>query len=701
MKEAKVKKRISRRTMLQLSAVTAAGAALAACGATVEPTRVPTATVPPTTAPKAAATAAPVPPTAAPSVGAPTTKESPKLAELVKSGKLPPLTERLPKEPQVITPLKSVGKYGGTIRRYATALDGVTYMMMHGHALVQWTDGGLGIRDGLAKKWEMNKDATEMTFYLREGTKWSDGQPCTVDDILFWWEDIAQNKEKGEVPPAWAKAAGKLMTVEKVDNYTVKWKFAAPNPLLDGMLCRRTGHDPTTRHIAPAHYLKQFHPKYNKDVKDFTTFRSKEYLYLNPELPVLTPWMPVQLVPGDRIILERNPYYFGVDTSGNQLPYVDRVETYYAQNVEMIKTKIVSGEVDFICQQSSLALSDISMLKDNEKVGNYNTLLWDGGSGTGAMVFANQNHPDPERQKIYQDKRFLRALSFALNRPKIQKTIYFGMGEPTTGTLSQKAIEYHRTEKGKQIYKQWRDLAVAYDPAQAKKLLDEVGVVDKNNDGWRELPSGAPLKLRIDQASNASDEYTGANVLIKESWEAVGLQTIINPVPTEQMTAMEQTGTYDIHDSWEVGDGPNHWIAPNWLIPAEYQRWAPLYGRWYQIKGTSAEGQELDKAPRDRNPPREKPPEGSPYERLQNILIKALLEPDEAKRDELCYEAIQIHIDNGPFFIGTVGNIPRVIIAKKTLRNVPTREDMPSGGFVNPWSVSYPAITRPEQYYFE
>lgn len=633
----------------------------------------------------------------------PQPKEAPELAELVKAGKLPPVDQRLPADPLVITPYSEIGKYGGTW--HAFQRDPRHWAMgMNGYSLVHWVRDGLEKRGGLASSWSRNADATEWTITLRKGVKWSDGQPCTVDDIIYWFEDLCVNTEHSDIVQDWLIAGGKTATMTKVDDFTLKIKYVAPAPLLPDQLAMWPNGvwNNGGRVVVPKHYATQFNPKYNKTYTDYKVHDDKINILTNPECPVLWPWKMTQFEASKRWVLERNPYYYAVDTAGNQLPYIDKIDINYAENLEVVKLKVLSGETE-ICMRACkyLPLSDISLLRSEEAKVGYHTELWDGGSGTGSVYYCNWNHPDPEKQKVYRNPKFRRALSHAIDRPTIQKMVYYGTGELTTGTMSPKAVEYHRSERGKELYVKWRDLAVKYDPELAKKYLDEIGVVDKNGDGWRELPNGAPLELRIDASTTASNEYVLCSQIVQQNWEAVGLKTVYNAVPGEQLTNLQVTGMIDIRNSWEVGDGPNHIVYPSWVIPNEGTRWAPLYGQWYQVKGTAKEGTELDKAPRDRSPAREEPPKDDPVYMLQELYDKAKIEPDDAKRDSLVLDMVQIHIDYGPFFIGTVCNTPTPVTFKNNVGNVPTREQLGTGGFTNPWIMSYFASVYPEQFYFK
>lgn len=183
-------------------------------------------------------------------------KEAPELAKLVEEGKLPTVAERLPKNPLVVEPVEKIGQYGGDWRlgHVGTHLTHMSRYMGYEN-LIRWSPGWKGIIPNLAEKWEASEDAKEYTFYLREGVKWSDGAPFTADDILFWYEDILLNTDLTPTIPK--DFVG--LTVEKIDDYTVKFIFEQPNGLF---LMRAAGVNMFI--LRPKHYLKQFHPKYNE-----------------------------------------------------------------------------------------------------------------------------------------------------------------------------------------------------------------------------------------------------------------------------------------------------------------------------------------------------------------------------------------------------------------------------------------------------
>jgi peptide/nickel transport system substrate-binding protein len=707
------KVKLDRRGFLFASAASLAGLALAACGAT--PTPVPT-TAPatattaakPTTAPAAQPTTLPTKPpaTAVPTVTA-LGGEAPMVADMVKAGKVPALADRLPKNPLVLSPLKSIGTYGGTLRTQAQVLDRAWAMAQYAYSPCRWVNDGFGIVAEQVENWSTNADNSEWTLNYRKGMKWSDGTPVTVDDTMFWWTDMVVNTDQSDVPPEWATAAGKLVEFIKVDDYTLKLKYAAPAPLTGRQLAMwpKGASNLGSRWLVPSAYLKKFHPKYNTAVKDFTDFDQKSIWRQNPECPTITPWLCEKYDPGVSRMWVRNPYYYAVDTKGNQLPYIDRVEETMVADFEAQKLRVMQGNVDFICQTSNIYLSDVATLKDNEAKGNYQVRLWDSGDGTGRIIYLNHDHPDAKLRALFRNSKFKQALSYAHDRATIQKTVYFGNGMISTGSYSPKAIEFNFNDDAKKVFTKVRDSYVQYDPAKSKALLDEIGVKDVNGDGWREMPDGTKLEMRVDISATATSDGLKVLQMFQKTWNGVGINVVINQIPPADFTLLWNSGKGCVRTDWEVGDGPDHITFPGWHTPTEPTRWAPLSGNMYLLMGTAQENTEADKSPWDRQPPRFIPSEkeliGSTVLWLQDNLKKAMMEVDEVKRHHMVWDIWDKHINEGPFIIGCCANIPRVIVVSNKLVNVPQKEDLATGGFVTPWIMVYPGITLPETYYFK
>lgn len=195
--------------------------------------------------------------------------ESPLLTERVAAGELPPVDERLPINPAIVTPIKEAGQYGGEFRMGFVGNNpgwGGLWFVTGWENLVIWSADFSGVEPNIAESWEVSDDVREYTFHLRQGMKWSDGEPFTADDIMFYIEDILFNEELSPAGPVadWLPGDGaEDFKAEKIDDYTVKFTFANPYGTFLYNLATWSG-----RHITffPKHYLLQYHAKYNADI---------------------------------------------------------------------------------------------------------------------------------------------------------------------------------------------------------------------------------------------------------------------------------------------------------------------------------------------------------------------------------------------------------------------------------------------------
>jgi peptide/nickel transport system substrate-binding protein len=679
------------------------GLALSACAGTEEATEM--APTEEATAEMAEATPTPRPTLAATATPRPTAEagtqynEAPSLADM----DLPPVDERLPANPLVLDPLTEIGSYGGTINTFYS-WEGHLLECQYGHSAVRWIDDGLDVAPGICESWSTNADNSEWTLVFRRGLKWSDGEPVTTADVMFWWDDMVNDSDHSDAPPDFGtSSAGTLVEFVPEDDYTLTLRYDTPAPLTLKRLAMWVNAGIGPRWIVPEHYVRQFHPKYSDEYSDFEEFDVRINNKTNPEMPVLNSWMLTRYEPSLRQVFERNPYYYAVDPEGNQLPYIDGIDAEFIDDAEVQQLRIMQGDIDWNHFHGQ-SLADVGTLRDSEESGNYEVRFWDSGSGTGQMYFWNHDHPDEKLRELYRNPTFKQAMSHAMDRPRVKTVVYYETGFQTTGTMSPKAIEFNFNAEAQALYQEARDAYVAYDPDLAMSMLDEIGVVDASGDGFRDFPDGSPLEVVIDIQADAGEEATRTLEIVSENWREIGLNVVVNQIPPSEFGVSWEAGQLSIHTNWEVGDGPDHLLYPSWIVPNEPARWAPLCGNRLLYLGTEREDTEEDVDPWDRQPPRFNSNEpdliGEPVLRLQNELYPAaIVEPDELKRHELVWEMVRIHIDN-TFFIGTVANYPRIIFVSNDLINVPQQEDLTLGGFVNPWIIPYPAVVNPETWSF-
>src|SRR3954447_17855254 len=257
--------------------------------------------------------------------------EAPALAELVKAGKLPAVDKRIPQEPMVIKPLRSIGKCGGTWRRgFLGPGDSENgNRVRSSDKLLFWDVTGTKIAPGAAKGYEISADGKRTTLFLRKGMKWSDGAPFTADDFMFWFEDMYQNKDLIKSAAPELSVNGKPGRIIKVDETTVRFEFDEPHFLFPSQLAgdtqvgggqsRLQSEERELGLYAPAHYLKQFLPKYSSvealnakaRAAGFDNwaqvFKIKSDWRLNPDVPTISAWKMVQPINSQNWVLERNP----------------------------------------------------------------------------------------------------------------------------------------------------------------------------------------------------------------------------------------------------------------------------------------------------------------------------------------------------------------------------------------------------------
>jgi peptide/nickel transport system substrate-binding protein len=580
--------------------------------------------------------------------------ENPMFAEKVKKGELPPVEERLPKEPFVVTPYDGIGTYGGTLRGISISYEsGTSEIMSWRHVnMVRFDDDCSTIVPNVAKEWKWNDDFTEILFRLREGHRWSDGAPFTVDDVVFWMDDIILNEEIHKATPSPWGSVGP--SVEKVDDVTVKFKFDKP---FTGLLYYLGGGGSYFVPWAPKHFFEQYHIKYNPNaneeaikngfdnwVQQFTSYwnKWKDAIVSSAyglEVPTLGSHILLKEPTTQRRVFVANPYYFKVDTAGNQLPYIDYHDERFLDK-GLWPLEIMNGNVDQKAQ--NMPLNIYPVLKEDEKKGGYALQLPLGMVGP-TFIF-NMTDKDPVLRKIYGDVRFRYAMSLAINRDEVNETLFLGLGTPEQA-LPQNVP--YVTEEDKKFMTE-------YDPARANKLLDEMGL-EKGADGIRMRSDGKPLTILWEYTLQYvwSAEFPA---LIAEYWQNVGVNVLLKEVNTQLCREKQKANTLDITSEWMAPYEPSMISSPQ-LFVVPYASFWPIMGTpWMDWK--TSEGKSGEEPP-------------SWVKRLWEIAdeFKTTV-PGSERYMELGKEMIALNFEN-LVVIGTLGEIPLITVVNNRMGNVP------------------------------
>ncbi len=602
-------------------------------------------------------------------------KESPMLAARVAKGELPPVEERLPEEPRVVQVFERIGDYGGTLRT------GGMYMTMGGADAGQASGPPNFLRispeathalPNTLKHWEVSDDLKEVTCYLRKGMKWSDGQPVTTEDIRYFYEDMLNNTEITPVPHMSFRWGGEMMRLTIIDDYTFKLTFAAPHPsfVLVNM-AHQYGY--WGNHWVPAHFLKQYHIKYNPDADQLAKDAGLDFWYqlhgrqndagYTLDRPVVGSMMNVRDTP-TTCFQERNPYYHAVDPEGNQLPYIDKFVIDRCADLSVFDAKVVGGNFDFAAFE--LRILFYATYAEGAAASDARMLIWPSGKGGEAVYNVNMNWPDEEWREVFSDDRFRQALSLAINRADINNVIYFGNASETQFTVVPVSRHYKP------------EYAAAYaefDLERANALLDEMGLEWDDAHVHRLWPvSKQPIIIPWDLVETETPKGP-ITELVTEYWKKIGVEiqwkSITRTLLTQKILANEEPMS-----TWH-GDETMDTLflrRPKFFAPIDGDEscWAVLWGRWYNTGGE--QGEEPPQMIKD----------------LYNWMDDYMLtDSDESAASVLQSQAEHI------WTINSVGNAPHPLFVRNNLRNVSE-----TGGFWT-WDSLWVHTEYAEQWFLE
>ena len=577
--------------------------------------------------------------------------------KFVKTGKLPPLKERLPKEPLVFKTgnmADGIGVYGDTMRH---VIGGRPEGWNYGAGQSQgWGGIDIGLSEcltrtaplfqveakdteplpNLAKSWEWSPDGHKLTMHLVEGAKWSDGVAFNADDVMFYWDDEVVDPNVSPLNGATPETFGVGTTLKKIDDYTVEWTFkdAFPRQYLFAMAYG-------TFCPGPSHILKPQHPKYSKNTYDqFKNAFPPEYM----NMPVMGAWVPVEYRPDDIIVLRRNPYYWKVDEKGNQLPYLNelhyKLSTWADRDVQAVAG---SGDISNLEQPENFVASlkraaqpeAPSRLAFGPRLIGYNLHMNFSANGWGS--------PDAREQAVRELNRnldFRKAITMALDRKATGESLVKG---PFT------AIYPGGLSSGTSFYDRQSTVYYPFDLAGAKAELAKAGLKDTDGDGIVNFPAGTAGGKDVEIVLLVNNDY-GTDKSLAEGviaqMEKLGIRVILNSLTGTQRDAANYAGRFD----WMVMR--NHTELSS--VVQNTEQLAPVGPRtsWHH---RAPENGQLDLMPFE--------------QQLVDIVDKFMTTQDNDERTKLMKQYQKVYTEN----VNTVGltEYPGALIINKRFSNIP------------------------------
>ena len=523
-------------------------------------------------------------------------KEAPMLAEKVAAGELPPVEERLPKaeDVYVMTELKNgqaleIGKYGGTLTKALTKVG--NWELCRSTTLerpVDFDTNGAPFNNVL-KSLESNEDMTEWTMHLREGMKWSDGEPFTADDITFWFYMLHKNNYDGLAywAPLFQVIDGEEVwaDVEKIDDYTVKWTFAQPQ-----FRSNFVDAGDLKWFWAPKHWEDKVPSSYYmenpiwpdtglSDEEVMAKFleigmemdsvkacgKSGYYFWNHPQMLTISAYITMNEKNDPLVKMVRNPYYWKVDAEGNQLPYIDEIDFLIVNNSDQAILMLESNDsdVDYIVANIKDVIAIEDAMGDGVERHELTSTYW----GDGQLYF-NLTDKDLEIRELVNNKSFRIALSVAVDREQVVNLWYDGLTEPANSAPEYPNFGYNE---------EWSKRYTQYDPEYAKKLLTEDCGLTMGSDGWFYYPSGNKVVLTAVSGTSTSDAERFA--VLKQYWDAIGIEINLNQV--------DNSGVYfDSNEGWDISWGEKD--ISGYKIESRPKQFIPLNlaATWYSFYDT-------------------------------------------------------------------------------------------------------------------
>jgi peptide/nickel transport system substrate-binding protein len=610
-------------------------------------------------------------------------KEAPMLGELVKAGKLPKVADRLPDSPRVVTPFEKVGKYGGTWRSGMVGGSDRNWLFrIAGYEpLLAWDREWSGkVIPNLAEDVASNDTATVFTIKLRKGLKWSDGKPFGSDDIGFFINDIAGNKELLPNAVDWVVAGGELAKFAKVDDTTFTLTFKEPYGLFPQKLASVYG---VQMAMMAKHYCSQFHPTYNKagldalikaaGVQNWTELFIKKCAvdteanerWQNPDRPTMEPWVIKDpYVSGAQLVtLVRNPYYFKVDTEGNQLPYINDLRISVNADKQTLVLKVVNGEIDYQDRHIN-ANSNRAVFTDAAEKAKIKITDGPNADMNTTIISLNLTHKDPVKREIFNNKDFRIGLSYAIDRKAIIDAAFVGQGEPWQAAPRKESPFYNE-----RLATQYTEYSVE----KANAALDKA-YPKKDSGGFRLGPDGKRISFNI-MVMPALGDFLDSTQLAAQYWQAVGIDAKVQTVDRTLFYDRKDNNDQDAAVFLGSGGMVDALFEPTFYFPFWNESlFAVPWGNWFASGGKSGE----------------EPP--AIVKKQMDLYRQITRYADPVKQNELMQQLLEISADQF-YAIGISSPGPLYSVSKTSLHNVYPRPFA--------WTYPTPVASGTETYYFD
>ncbi|MBD2384567.1 ABC transporter substrate-binding protein [Cylindrospermum sp. FACHB-282] len=472
------------------------------------------------------------------------------------------------------------------------------------------------VEPALAESWKISDDKLKIVFTLREGLKWSDGEPLTVDDVVFTYNDIYLNTE---IPTDTRDVmrigeSRKLPIVKKVDNRRVE--FTVPEPFAPFL--RTTTGAP----ILPAHALQKSVKTKDQDGKP--QFLTKWSVDTPPDkLIVNGPYKLERYDTSQRVIFRRNPYYWRKDAQGNPQPYIERIIWQIVESTDTALLQFRSVGLDTV----GVTPDYFSLLKKQEKQGNFK--IYNGGPAAGtSFVLFNLNKGkrdgkplvDPIKSRWFNNVEFRQAVAYGIDRQTMINNTFRGLGKPQDSPISVQSPYYLSPKEGLKTYD--------YNPEKAKQLLKKAGFTYNDKEQLEDADGNHVHFTLLTNSGNRIREAMGSQ--IKQDLSKIGMQVDFTPLAWNTYTdklsnSLDwEASLLGLTGGLEPNDGANVWSPEGGLH---------MFNQNPQAGQKAIEGWEV-----------------TPWEKkIGELYIQGARELDEAKRKKIYAETQQITQENLPF----------------------------------------------------